>query len=191
MKWNKGAGKGLARKLVLCFGTIVIVLACVIRFTIVNNQSTGTITASSLLTETLGIAELSTAEFKYRGIAEIYEDDARTQIKCRVCYNAVVKAGIDTNKIQLDVDQDSKIISVILPEIDINVTIVDEQSMALLPSGSDVGIDILLRCSREDAENEAKQSEELLSTARENLQATIEGILYPIAKVQGYSIVCR
>ena len=82
----------------------------------------------------------------------------------------------------------SLIVIVTLPEINLTVTITDEQSMALLPSNADVGIDSLLRYSRQDAENEAKESTELISIAQDNLKATIEGLLFPILKTHGYSI---
>ena len=61
--------------------------------------------------------------------------------------------------------------------------------MAILPSDADVGIDSMLTYSREDAENEARESSELINTAQENLKATIEGLLFPILKARGYSLV--
>jgi len=146
------------------------------------------IDTSSLLTDAIDIAELSTAEFRYRGIADIYSDENRTQLRCRVCYNAIVKAGIDMKKVKFDVDPESKVVTATLPEIDLKVTIIDEQSMALLPSDADVGIDSMLRFSKEDAESEARESSELISTAQENLKTTIEGLLFPILKAQGYSL---
>ena len=90
--------------------------------------------------------------------------------------------------VKFDVDPESKVVTATLPEIDLKVTIVDEQSMALLPSDADVGIDSMLRFSKEDAESEARESSELISTAQENLKTTIEGLLFPILKAQGYSL---
>ena len=173
---------------VLCVGVIVIVLACLIRFGLLNKLGKESITTSSMLTDAINISELSTAEFKYRGIADIFSDENRTKVRCRVCYNAVVKAGIDMQKVQFDVNQENKTVTAALPDIDIKVTIIDEQSMALLPSNADVGIDSMLKYSREDAEKEAQESTELINTARENLKATIEGLLYPILNPQGYTL---
>ena len=144
--------------------------------------------ASSLLANVTDIAELSTAEFKYRGIAEIYSDENRKKIQCQICYNAVVKAGIDMEKIDFDVDQESKVITITLPEIDLEVSIDDEQPMVLLPSDTVIELDTMRKYSKEDAENEAKNSAELISTAKDNLKATIEGLLSPIRKIGGYSL---
>ena len=61
--------------------------------------------------------------------------------------------------------------------------------MALLPTDADVGIDSMLKYSKEDAENEARESSELINTAQENLKTTIEGLLFPILKPQDYSLI--
>lgn len=174
-------------RLVLIVGIIVILLAGSYRF-ILRRRTPASIITSSTLIDAIDIAELSTAEFKYKGIAEVYSDEERTKVKCRLCYNAVVKAGINMDEVGFDIDESDKTIIITLPDIDITVTIVDEQSMAILPSDADVGIPSMLKYSKEDAENEANKSEELIDAARDNLKATIEGLLYPVLKPQGYSI---
>ena len=181
----------LVSKFVLYIGIAVLVLACFLRFApMFFTSENASVLTSSVLTDAIDMAELSTAEFKYRGIADIYADENRTQIRCRVCYSAVVKAGIDMKDVSFDIpDQEKKVVLASLPDIDIKVTIIDEQSMALLPSDADVGIDVMLKYSREDAENEAKQSGELLTAARDNLKKTIEGLLFPLLEPQGYALV--
>lgn len=167
----------------------MVLLVFMLRFGLFSKPGKVTIDASSLLTDVIDIADLSTAEFRYRGIADIYSDENRTQLYCRVCYNSVVKAGIDVQKMQFDVDSEAKVIYAVLPDIELKVTIIDEQSMALLPSNANVEIDSMLKFSKEDAENEARQSQELIDTARDNVKATIEGLLFPILKNQGFSLV--
>ena len=88
--------------------------------------------------------------------------------------------------VQFDVDKENKTITAILPDIELKVTVIDQQSMLLLPSDANVGIDDMLKYSKEDAENEARNSKELLETAQSNLKSTIEGLLLPITKAQGY-----
>lgn len=178
-------------RLVSCIGILVVVLAILVRLDVFTSSKTININLSSTLTKAIDIAELSTAEFKYRGIADIYTDESRTQILCRACYNAVVKAGIDMKKVRFDVDSSKKNVIATLPNIDLKVNILDEQSIALLPSDADVDIGSLLKYSKEDAENEAKNSTELVSTAQDNLKATIEGLLYPILTEKGYSLAWK
>lgn len=176
-------------KLLPCIGAIAIGIALLIRFAIFNTSGEKKIDVSTSLINAIDIAELSTAEFRYRGIADVYEDESRTKILCRVCYNSVVKAGINMKNVQFDVDNENKTVTATLPDIDLKVTIIDEESMSLLPSDADVSIENMLRYSREDVENEAKQSEALMNTAKDNLKAIIEGLLYPILKAQEYVLI--
>lgn len=176
-------------RFVLGIGVIAIVLACLFRFGPLNKTRSVKTDISSTLTEAINIAELSTAEFRYRGIAEEYKDEEKTDVRCRICYNAIVKAGIDMKDVKvLDVDTSEKTVTLSLPAIDLKVTIIDKESMATLPSDADIRVDTMLKCCKEDAENEARQSAGLMDTARENLKAIIEGLAFPILKPQGYTI---
>ncbi len=175
--------------IVLIVGVILIIGAAVYRFGMPDFQGKKEINTSSLMTGAIDIAELSSAEFQYRGIAETYENEEKRQGQCRICYNAVVKAGVDVKKIKLDIDETNKTVTVTLPEIELKVTIIDEQSMALLPSNANVELSRMLTCSKEDAEKEARESKELMKTASENLKAMIEGLLYPILNAEGYSLI--
>ncbi|MBR6966150.1 MAG: DUF4230 domain-containing protein [Clostridia bacterium] len=174
---------------VVTAGVLAVILAGLLRFgpVLFGNGNANTVTSSEL-TKAIDIAELSTAEFKYRGIAEIYTDESRSQVRCRVCYNAVVKAGIDMKDVKLEVDPENKRVTAALPDLKLNVTVIDEQKMALLPSDADVSIGEMLKAAGEDALNEAQQSGELMAAARDNLAKTIEGLLLPVLEAQGFSL---
>ena len=175
--------------IVMTAGIAAVLLAGLLRFgpVLFGTGNANTVTSSEL-TKAIDIAELSTAEFKYRGIAEIYTDENRSQVRCRVCYNAVVKAGIDMKDVKLEVDPENKQVTAALPDLKLNVTVIDEQEMALLPSDADVSIGEMLKAAGEDALNEAQQSGELMAAARDNLAKTIEGLLLPVLEAQGFSL---
>lgn len=177
-------------RLVLSIGISAIILATLFRFSPFYKSGSVTITTSSALMQAINIAELSTAEFRYRGIAEVYKDKENTDIQCRVCYNAIVKAVINTEKIKIiDINEKDKIVTAKLPDITLKVRIVDEQSMPVLPSDADVDIGTMIECSKEDAEREARESKELIDTAQESLKATIEGLWFSVLNAEGYSLV--
>ena len=178
-------------RLVLIIGIAVVLAAGLFRFVLLNSSKNVNIITSSTLTKAIDIADLSTAEFKYRGIAEIYSDESRKNVRCRVCYNAVVKAGINMKDVEFDVDTECKVVMAALPEIGIKVNVIDEQSMSVLPSNTDVAIADMLKYSKEDAEKEATESGELKNVARENLESTIKALLLPILKPQGYTLEFR
>lgn len=177
-------------KIILGVGIIAIVFALLFRFGPLKNAGSVRLDVSSTLLDSIDISELSTAEFKYRGIAEIY-NEKKTKVKCRICYNAVVKAGINMKDVDISADQTNKTVTATLPKIDIKVNIVDEQSMTVLPSDAKIEITDMIKYSKADVEKEAKASKELKEAAQENLIATIEGMLLPVLKSQGYTLICK
>ncbi len=175
---------------VLLAGLALVLAAAVIRFGWIYRTGRETILTSATLKSALDIADLSTAEFQYRGIAEVYEQNRPTALRCRVCYSATVKAGIDLNRMEDPViDYEAKKVILRLPEIQLKAGIVDEDEMRTMPANASVSLPEMRKASLADAEKEAKASGELTRTARENLESTIRGWLYPLLKQQGYTLV--
>lgn len=181
--------KKMINMFVLAVGILAILGVCYMRFSPYSRPGRVETKITSTLTEATNLSELSTAEFRYRGIANLYKDENKTQVKCRICYSSIVKAGVDMRKIDYVVDENNSTIIATLPDIDYTVTIVDQDSMALLPDDVNVELPELLKTSKEDVENEAMKSKELVLTARNNLKTTIEGLLYPILKAEGFSLM--
>jgi hypothetical protein len=175
---------------VLLAGLALVLAAAVIRFGWIYRTGRETILTSATLKSALDIADLSTAEFQYRGIAEVYEQNRPTVLRCRVCYSATVKAGIDLNRMEDPViDHEAKKVILRLPEIQLKAGIVDEDEMRTMPANASVSLPEMRKASLADAEKEAKASGELTRTARENLESTIRGWLYPLLKQKGYTLV--
>ena len=148
-----------------------------------------TIISESTLIEAIDISELSTAKYKYKGIAENYKNDKKTKIQCYIYYEAEVKAGIDMGQVHFDIDHENKIVLPSLPEIKITVNTIDEKTLDFMPEKIDVELKTILSECKKDAEREASRSTELLNTAEENLQSIIEALTYPLLKQDGYRIV--
>jgi hypothetical protein len=175
---------------VLLAGLALVLAAAAIRFGWIYRTGRETILTSATLKSALDIADLSTAEFQYRGIAEVYEQNRPTVLRCRVCYSATVKAGIDLNRMEDPViDHEAKKVILRLPEIQLKAGIVDEDEMRTMPANASVSLPEMRKASLADAKKEAKASGELTRTARENLESTIRGWLYPLLKQQGYTLV--
>ena len=101
-----------------------------------------------------------------------------------------MKAGIDLNRMEDPViDHEAKKVILRLPEIQLKAGIVDEDEMRTMPANASVSLPEMRKASLADAEKEAKASGELTRTARENLESTIRGWLYPLLKQQGYTLV--
>ena len=62
-------------KQVLIIGIIAVIVAVLFRFVLYKSSRNVNTITSSTLTEAINISELSTAEFKYRGIADVFTDE--------------------------------------------------------------------------------------------------------------------
>ena len=149
-----------------------------------------TITSSTLM-ETINISYLSTAQFTYNGIAEIYKDEEKKKVKCYIRYNAKVKAGIDMSNVDFKIDYENMTVRPILPEVKITANPVDETTLSFIPADTTIELSEALIACKEDAEREALESSELLESAEENVKSIIEALLYPVLTPQGYTITWK
>lgn len=118
------------------------------------------IITTSTLTDAIDISELSTAQFTYNGIAEIYKDADKGKVACHIRYYATVKAGIDMNDVKWKIDDTDKTVTPTLPEIRITANPVDEKKLSFIPSNYKGELNEVLKVCREDAEQEAMESTE-------------------------------
>ena len=147
------------------------------------------VVTSSQLVKAVDISQLSTAEFVYNGIAEKYKEGNPEEVECYISYNASVKVGVQMEDIKFDIDKDSKTVTPVLPEIDVNITDLDEGSISYIPEDPDIPLKEIIRCCEDDAVREASESDELYQTAEENLRSVIEALLKPVLTDAGYEIV--
>lgn len=136
--------------------------------------------STSILIDTIDIAELSTAQFTYNGIAQVYEDEDKEKIKCNIRYSAKVKAGIDMDKVKFEIDETNHTVKPILPEIKITASTIDEKNISFIPSNVKIELKEALVTCEEDAQKEATESTALLNASKENVQSIIQALLYPI-----------
>lgn len=178
-------------KIRISFFVIVFVILAILilKRTFVFEKSEPNIITSSILEDAVNISNLSTAQFTYNGIAEIYEDEDKNKVKCHIRYNAKIKAGIDMEDVSFHIDNEKKTIKPILPEIDITSNTVDEKSLSYIPDNTKIDLKEALTACQNDALSEAEESSQLIVSAQDNLKSIIEALLLPIANAQAYSII--
>ena len=187
---NKIKGnKGLVVFLPILLGILLFVFLLIARGFGAFHKVEPHIITSSTLTDAIDISDLSTAQFTYNGIAELYKDEAKQKIKCHIRYSTKVKAGIDMSEVTFDIDDEAMTVRPILPEITITANTVDESALSYIPKNTNVEVSEALIACKEDAEAEAKESSELFESAEDNLKSIIEALLYPILAPEGYTIV--
>ena len=179
----------LLNYLPIIFGVLLLIATVHAKINKIFDEGKSRIITSATLMRAIDISELSTAQYTYNGIAEIYKDEEKKKVKCYIKYNAKVKAGIDMNDVDFDIDDEKKTVRPILPDIKINSNTVDENCISFIPDDVDIELrDALIACE-EDSKVESQKSSELIGSARENLKSIIEGLIDPILKPNGYRLI--
>lgn len=168
---------------------MIIVAVIAVAFVAFKSSGKRTIVTSSTLREVISISELSTGEFYYNGVVSIPEKDNPEKTDYSVKYDSIVKAGIDANNIDFEIDKKNKTIKITIPQIKINDIIIDEGSISTIPENATGKLKETLSYCKEDAMKEANQNETLIEIAKSNLQDSITALLTPIVKESGYKIV--
>ena len=192
---KRGSGPvTIKRKIVLGSPFIILILLIVLIISLkgssIFQKGEESTVSSAMLTQVTDASELSSAQFTYNGIAQVYGPDGNT-VKCNVKYDAKVNAGIDMKDISFEIDNEKKTVTHVLPEIKINSCTVDEEKLSFIPENTTADLKDVLNACEEDAETEASQSLQLMRSARENLKDIVEVLIYPILNANGYTVVWK
>lgn len=192
---KRGSGPvTIKRKIVLGSPFIILILLIILIISLkgssIFQKGEESTVSSAMLTQVTDASELSSAQFTYNGIAQVYGPDGNT-VKCNVKYDAKVTAGIDMKDISFEIDNEKKTVTPVLPEIKINSCTVDEEKLSFIPENTTADIKDVLNACEEDAETEASQSLQLMRSARENLKDIVEALIYPILNANGYTVVWK
>lgn len=147
-----------------------------------QNENSMVITKSTL-TEMINISDLSTYEAIYNGVATMKNTENQEQVDYYVSYEATVKAGINFEELEINVDQDKKIVTVNLPEIKITDTTVDISSLEYIFMNNEANTETVsseaYKLCIEDVENESKSTDAIYNLAKQNATNTIEALIRP------------
>lgn len=138
---------------------------------------------TSNLINTEEIANLSVCEFIYNGIAQSMKNDEEPDYN--VLYKSTVKVSVDASNIMYSVDEERKAVTIRFSGLTIENPIIDIASVSLIPNRDDLLMDDVIALCRNDALAEARKSDKLISSARENLQSIITAWYSPV--YPGYS----
>ena len=149
---------------------------------VIGEEGTVTTISKLSLEEVFEISELSTVDYDYNAVARAYEEDGETP-KYYVAYDGTVTAGIDFSKIVIDIDEDTKTISLTLPESEIQNTAVDFGSMDYIFENKKYETETVSQeayeVCRADLAERAKKEKDLLALAKENAVTAVEALVNP------------
>lgn len=110
----------------ILIGVMILGIALFIKIGDLLNDGQRKVITSSTLMDTIDIEELSTAEFTYNGIANIYKDKDKKNVKCYIRYFANVKAYISVQDIEYEIDDEKHTVKPVLPKLQYKIMIVDD-----------------------------------------------------------------
>lgn len=165
---------------------VVVVLAVAFVPGIISSFGKGTTVSEATLKKAVEISKLSTAEFSYNGIAEKIDENGNAVYY--IYYEATADAGIDMEAIQFKVDQDQKMITVVLPDINVDNPVIDESAIECLPHDANIDLKEVLEICKADVQREISESANIKKTAIGNIRATLEALMLPLVSDGGYTI---
>ena len=130
------------------------------------------------------IANLSVSEFVYNGIAQSLKSNGN--IDYNVLYKSTVKVSVNADKIRYEIDDTNKVITFFFPELTIEKPVIDVDSISFIPEKKDLYMDEIISLCRDDAFGEAKKSQKLIASAKENIQTIVEAWYMPV--LRGYTL---
>ena len=150
---------------------------------------------TSTLRQIINVSELSTFTAVYNGIAEVSNPEKPGEIDYYVSYKAKVLAGIDFEAVEVDVDNDRKLVSITVPDVRINDVVVDIASLAYIFLNDDANASTVsqqaYRACEDDARAESEKQEAIVDLARQNAQNVLTALVRPLVEQAdgGYDLI--
>lgn len=170
-------------------GIVAMLLAVIIVSLVISRTSKKSgpeIISKSTLEDIINVSDLSTFEAVYNGIAKVTDEDNPEKINYYVSYDAKVKAGIDFEKVDITVNTDEKIITVMLPKIKITDINVDITSLDYIfenekTNTETVSEEAYKKCI-EDVTNESNSEDAIYELAEQNARNIVEALVSPFVE---------
>lgn len=164
----------------------VIITALMIKIKIFNKKSEPTIISKATLEKVINVSDLSTFEAIYNGIAAVANEENPENIDYYVSYEAKVKAGIDFELVEVEVNETDKVITVTLPEVkitdvDVDIASLDYIFMNNKANTQTVSEQAYKKCIK-DVTKESNSTDEIYESARQNARNIVEALISPFVE---------
>ena len=171
----------------IVLGIIGVVCVIVLIAIIVPNKGGKMTTISEAsLEKVIEINELATVDYTYNAIATAYAQDNKT-VKYNVAYEGVVNAGIDFKEIDIQLNEEEKVIKITLPAVEIQDIRVDSGTLDYIFTKDKYETETIseeaLRICKADLEKRVSEEDLLKTTAKENAVESIKALFAPWIEV--------
>ncbi len=164
----------------------IIITALMIKIKIFNKKSEPTIISKATLEKVINVSDLSTFEAIYNGVAVVTNEENPENIDYYVSYEAKVKAGIDFELVEVEVNETDKVITVTLPEVkitdvDVDIASLDYIFMNNKANTQTVSEQAYKKCIK-DVTKESNSTDEIYESARQNARNIVEALISPFVE---------
>ena len=173
--------KKLSKKslvILICCFIVVILIITTILFVNKNSRKKLEIITKSNLEKIINVSDLSTLEAVYNGIAKVTNNEEPDEVNYYVSYDAKIKAGIDFQQVDINLDNEKKVIKVKIPEINVDIASLDYIFMNDKANTKTVSEQAYEKCI-EDVTSEVDTEDAIYELAKENAQNIIEALIKP------------
>lgn len=165
---------------------LVVILACIVTAIALmpKKKAAPQIDVTTTLAKIVETSDLSTAVFQYQGIVEIPNQKNPKKIDYYICYTASVYAGIDFSEVKFTENKEAKTITATLPEVKIQDTVVDPNSLDFIFQSKKADnisvLDAAFTACETDIRQECTSESALLSIAQMNAENAVRALTEPV-----------
>ena len=179
-KSNSSLLKGLVKIIVV---VVLIASFYYYLFPFFTGNEAGQITTitESTLVSVVKKARLNSVEYPYSGYTKVTKDDKDLYY---VRYKGSVKAGIDMDKVNIELDKENKTVRILMPEIEIDDVHVDSESLDTIfidekANTEDVGGELYQEATKDMEKKINERQDEIKEMAEENTKRSLEALIEP------------
>ncbi len=191
-------GKKWMRWIVPAVLVLLLAIAAVIAVPLLakgsKEERTSIITVSTL-EKIINTSELSTFTAVYNGIAKVMDEKKPEEIDYYVSYEATVDAGIDLDQVNITMNEETKTVTVKIPEVHITDSTVDIKTLDFIfynskSNTSSVTQEAYAACEA-DVDEETKTHDAIFDLAHQNAVNVIKALVSPFIEQAGpeYTLV--
>lgn len=149
---------------------------------VIGEEGETTTFSEASIRKVFEISELSTADYTYNAVARVYAEDG-INVKYYVAYEGRVKVGIDFSKIEIAMNEEEKVITITIPDIEFQEKMVDPGTLEFIfkdkkSETEQVHQEAFVLC-QQDLDEKTSKEKELLMLARTNAKSVVEALVTP------------
>lgn len=176
--------KGLktSTKIIFALAVVIVLIVAGWLISITGEEGKLTTISESSLQKIIEINELSTVDYTYNATVSKTKPDS-TEIMYHVAYEGTVTAGIDFHEIAFDLNEEEKIVTITIPEVEIHNISVNMGTMDYIFTKDKYDTETIsqeaYKLCKADLKKRIEDEELLKKTAKENAISSVEALFKP------------